>query len=311
MWIDEYDNLMFSDTNDNEKIVKAVQLKYENMPEIFYKYRTVKDETLEAFKNDTLYFSSLSNLNDPYEGALMLSDEKVKEFFYEPLFRRLKPFLKPGYVISTENLYSESKLVDKILKGLKTQTSYEDQSEIMAMINYTNSEITRKRLEMQKGIIQIADELYRICSFSEISDEILMWSHYADNHTGFCIGYNFKEINNDLRELMLPVRYSEDILDITKFYFPDTNNSLIMNAMTRKLKSWEYEKEWRIWISAKSGQKVQPQKVPLAKVVYLGNRINDEDKIKIIEIAKIKNIDVYQMYKSGDEYKLYSEKIFL
>jgi hypothetical protein len=27
-----------------------------------------------------------------------------------------------------------------------------------------------------------------VCSFSEINDSILMWSHYAKNHTGPCVG---------------------------------------------------------------------------------------------------------------------------
>ena len=33
-----------------------------------------------------------------------------------------------------------------------------------------------------------------LASFSERSDSILMWSHYANNHCGVCIGYSLKEL---------------------------------------------------------------------------------------------------------------------
>ena len=33
----------------------------------------------------------------------------------------------------------------------------------------------------------------RVVCLSEVYDSMLMWSHYAQNHTGFCIEYDFKE----------------------------------------------------------------------------------------------------------------------
>lgn len=309
MWIDKYEKLMFSDTNASENIVQAVQLKYDNMPEIFYKYRNINTRTLDAFRSDTLYFSSISSLNDPYECALMLSYSKIKEDTYKSIFRQIKPFLKTEFVISSEDIYWDNIIIDKILSGLKIQTGYKDQIDIVNMLKSTNDSINSEKLEMEKDINLIANELYRLCSFSEIMDSKLMWSHYADQHKGFCIGYNFKEIDDDIRQLMLPIIYGDKILDITNFLFPITNNSLIMNAMSRKSMDWSYEREWRILISANNKQQCQPQKVPVAKAVYLGCRISQEDKIKIVDICKSKSIDVYQMKMRTDEFKLYSEVI--
>lgn len=36
-----------------------------------------------------------------------------------------------------------------------------------------------------------------ICSFSTIPDNTLMWSHYADQHKGFCIGFNPRRLKAD------------------------------------------------------------------------------------------------------------------
>lgn len=309
MWIDEYEKLMFSDTNSTENIVQAVQLKYQNMPEIFYKYRNVNNATLDAFRNDTLYFSAISLLNDPYECALMLPAAKFKERTYSLLFEKLRFLLKPLYVIPSKYFYSESLLVDKILEGFKMPTEDQTRLEITKIVKEANDDINKHRLGLEENLIKIADEFYRVCSFSEIMDSKLMWSHYADQHKGFCIGYNFKEIDDDLRELMVPIIYCDNLLDSTKSIFGTTNNSLIMNGISRKSVDWNYEREWRILITPKNKEKCQPQKVPVPKTVYLGSRISQENKMKIVEIAKSKHIDVYQMKMRTDEFKLYSEKI--
>ena len=35
-------------------------------------------------------------------------------------------------------------------------------------------------------------ETLRISCFSSRLDSIVMWSHYASNHTGYCVEYNLK-----------------------------------------------------------------------------------------------------------------------
>ena len=66
---------------------------------------------------------------------------------------------------------------------------------------------------------------FRISCFSNFNDEeelgknTTMWSHYADNHTGFCIKYSTKfnsEIYNDvIRCGLFPVIYTSRIPKLT------------------------------------------------------------------------------------------------
>jgi hypothetical protein len=51
--------------------------------------------------------------------------------------------------------------------------------------------INQPSLEEAKKAIK---ELGVVC-LSEINNDILMWSHYADGHTGFCIEFERSEIN--------------------------------------------------------------------------------------------------------------------
>ena len=63
-----------------------------------------------------------------------------------------------------------------------------------------------------------------VACFSETKESILMWSHYADNHKGFCVEYDFKElgISNPFARFIFPVIYTDTIFDM-KDYLPDSN----------------------------------------------------------------------------------------
>ena len=76
-----------------------------------------------------------------------------------------------------------------------------------------------------------------VSCFSERSDSLLMWSHYANNHRGICVGYGLKELIEKYG--CFPVIYSDVIPK-----WQENNNPHL--AMLTKYKEWEYEKEWRI-----------------------------------------------------------------
>jgi hypothetical protein len=308
LWLDEYKELMFCFENDDKKTIKAVKLKNENMPEFFYKYRTGADNTMDAFDNDILFFSALSMLNDPFECAMSLSYTQINKLAYDKILAQLRPFLKPDFDLSNADFSTQDVLVNKIVQGLRIPN--EDQSSFKNLWRFTDDLIRAKISETAKETSLIGEENYRVCSFSELNDSLLMWAHYANNHQGFCIGYNFREAQDNLTDLMLPVIYSDDLLEISKYMFPNINKSLVMNAITRKSKAWEYEKEWRIlMLPNNNNEKKQPQKVPIPKSVFLGTRISENVKNRIIEIALKKNIAIYQMHMGMEEFKLYSERI--
>lgn len=75
----------------------------------------------------------------------------------------------------------------------------------------------------------------------------LMWSHYAGEHTGFCVKYKFsqhfiKQVENDSYEHMYlkKIKYSNDKIDLHTSTI-DTNL-----AFATKNKCWKYENEVRL-----------------------------------------------------------------
>ncbi len=307
MWLDEFEELMFCGISNNKKVLKAIKIKDDNMPELFYKYSKVNPNRLESFKNDTLYFSPISTLNDPFECDTVLPRNQIEKSLYKEIIKKMEPMLMPGFKLPIDNIKTSEDLINKIMSGLIKPI--EDRSGIEDLIKYTQQAIYQKEHEIPREISEISDEIYRVCCFSTIEDSILMWSHYADNHEGFCVGYNFREIKNDLTELMLPVRYNDKPLDITNLFAPDLNRSLLINALTRKSKQWSYENEWRLIVLSKNKDNGQLEKVPVPKKIFLGFKMCEDRKKEIIEIAKAKDMEVYQMNKKIGEYKLHSERI--
>lgn len=89
-----------------------------------------------------------------------------------------------------------------------------------------------------------------IVSFSDRSDEILMWSHYSNEHKGLCIEFEYDVLSS------LP-HYNKDDLYCycpVKINYPESRvniectspcYNLIREILTTKSAQWKYENEYR------------------------------------------------------------------
>lgn len=174
---------------------------------------------------------------------------------------------------------------------------------------------------LQNGLndcMSIIKDAVRVVCLSEVYDSMLMWSHYARNHTGFCIEYDFKESDMFYKHLY-PVTYTKDRYAVSKADMLSENTEWIYKTTCRKSNVWAYEKEWRI-VTA-NFNKVMPQKLkyPNGKYVldlkenikafYLGAKISENFKEEIIQFGKKNSIDIYQMVLSPSTYELNAKKI--
>ncbi|WP_413114071.1 DUF2971 domain-containing protein [Thaumasiovibrio sp. DFM-14] len=116
----------------------------------------------------------------------------------------------------------------------------------------------------------LIDSNYRICSFSENSNSMLMWSHYADDHKGIMVEYRFGSFfPNGIG--IGEVHYDENIKR-------NKNRGLFIfnQHLLTKNKEWSYENEVRVFSS-------QHKKVGFVKHHYPSH---EHDKIDA-EIACI------------------------
>ena len=101
----------------------------------------------------------------------------------------------------------------------------------------------------------IVDTIWRVGSLAESPCNRLMWSHYADNHRGLCIEYDFSAFDPfSAGVIFAPVIYSpkrpqvpEKLLnDVAIDQLDRQDYRFLTSTLFTKDSVWQYESEWRI-----------------------------------------------------------------
>jgi len=121
--------------------------------------------------------------------------------------------------------------------------------------------IDQDSLEEAKNQVR---ELGVVC-LSEVNDNILMWSHYTQGHTGFCIEFE-RTKGNDLGnwDFCLPVVYHNELPAFSPQELIEPQ-ALTKIAATKAF-DWHYEKEWRL--ITKIGGKLIPLPANITTVIF-------------------------------------------
>ncbi len=165
-------------------------------------------------------------------------------------------------------------------------------------------------------IKDIVNSQFAISCFSTSPDNILMWSHYANKHKGFCVEYDFSKMKAQNILLMLyPVIYSDkrpnvpmslfDLDNLKDIKLSNNREAIpdIIIALLTKSKIWDYENEWRI-IATQTDLDEQKLKEDIAIKIYYGANIADGDKKKLEKIVEEKGLKTQQYALDVDKFKL-------
>lgn len=326
-------------SNSNEKyFLKVFYEKPETIFKFFPNTLTFNKEINKdinysqlALKTNDIYLSNPSNFNDPYDCGIYINREKHWNYFINYYAR----------LMGIENKDNSKELLIEKLKKFFDKTL---DIETSINFNYCHTEEERLRLSIfiykvrnysfEKvpvpdkicyGILKalnddflekknnLTDKFLVSCLTTE-KDNILMWSHYANNHKGFCIEYDLSEAKNNYLKLneeekntfnnLFPVVYSENRKEIINYNFNgDTFLSWYLLGLLRKYHVWSYEKEWRLAL-LKQEYPDQIIKFFPIKAVYCGCKMSKEEIEKIEEIIREKNIDLFISKIEEDSYKL-------
>jgi hypothetical protein len=115
-----------------------------------------------------------------------------------------------------------------------------------------------------------------VSCFSEDNADLLMWSHYGENHKGFCL-----EFDTSYFSKFSKVKYSATmpIFDPLPVLKHDLEDNDFMSIFSTKSLSWSYEKEWRL-LHAEANKFYHYPREALTGV-YFGPEI-DEAALEII-----------------------------
>lgn len=275
---------------------KAFALKNKHLPSSIFKYRNfyINEKniiySLENLENQTVHLSNPNDFNDPYDSSFIINEEhtimdmgeEITINHFIQILEAVKNFTNSG---GKETIKKMEEKVGNLDEHIEKYKGY------LEIINLVD--------EHEENLVNTTKNIIKICSFSERNDSLLMWSHYSGQHTGFCIEYNIELLSefDKLRLELYPINYSD------KLYKAPINNLFnhILSATYKSLE-WDYEDEWRlIVIDEKNSEYLMPK----PKAIYLGSKISDENKDKILKIVEHQNIPIYQMVLDRKRFKIY------
>jgi hypothetical protein len=141
----------------------------------------------------------------------------------------------------------------------------------------------------------------KICCFSTDECNYLLWSHYANKHTGVCVEFDFKKVHlkddlycytnicnqnivfGKMKYLIEPKEYDKPPEEI------NLSGDEYLKIFHQKYEIWKYEREVRAIIMSKESRKVNFPRSYLKKIV-LGYKCTDEMEIR--KILKDKKHDI-------------------
>lgn len=247
-----------------------------SLPKKLYKYEAFNTYSITKLKNQQIYFRRPADLNDPFDCAISLKSTPLSQGDYQAIYDRF-------YQEASDKLALQSKYI-------------------------TNGAINDKfKRDMDKGIIKAFEDRKRInlfergvSCFSEKYDDILMWSHYADGHKGFCLEFDTKyEPFSKARK----VEYAEEIPSINRVdAILDDIESDFMKMITTKYCCWRYEKEWRIFHLESNKFYGYPGEALTG--VYLGSEMNFAhlEIIALILQGQNPNIKMYKAIRDSTKF---------
>ena len=233
-------------------------------PRYLYRYCSLDERLQKSLAESYLWFSNLLDFNDPYEGK-MSHPERYSDC-------DIWSFANDRF----SHPQSAKPLVD---------ASHEERVNIL-------NEATCVMLHETK-----------VCCFSEVPDNILMWSHYAKSHTGVCLKFDLT-VPCDTFDFPLKVIYQKHYMMCN--IFQDVEET-IQQLIQTKSDLWSYEQEVRIVKIHETANKIQFPNDALVGVIF-GCRTDSAKKRLLMNLLGM-NKQYAHCVVDEKEYKLNIEQV--
>ena len=304
----------------------------QRIPKKLYKYFPNKcDEngnySLDALRDNTVYLSFPEVFDDIYDSDISISFDEFERL------RTIEYCKRAGCRISDSACFDEAAglLLNKFDKcDSDNYISIFDSSKCSELENLAN-ELFCERIKCKgtnsfaihfimkaeyKYCLEQLKNTFKTTCFATNPLSQLMWSgSYANLHQGFCLEYSISdgEKYRGIYENLFPLVYSKVRSNMEKEFigqidsFPsveDLKNIYIHGAL-RKSIDWAFQNEWRLLLLEGSPD-MKNSKVkffPITKV-YIGSRMDEDDKNEIIDICESRGIEYVGVKKRQDIFEM-------
>jgi hypothetical protein len=241
---------------DSRWAVREVLNQQSSYPRLLYKYRHATTQHLEPLLlSSTFYLSSREQFNDPFDAQCIA---------------RVSPDLRDR---------------KRRLEQLKASVRGSRDGQSISMGVKHRNELYRDMLTPDRAqaraqrSFDINANAFGIYSMAETPRSLLMWAHYANNHSGVCLAF-YVPADPDVFMRAFPVEYGDDYpsMEWTDFERVDA-----IRALLKKSTEWAYEQESRILLPNAARTVLPFDQAALAGIIF-GARCSEESKAMVKEL---------------------------
>lgn len=347
------------------KDTSFLEQKEAHFPATFCKYYAPTSDNILDVQQQRIGLAHPSSFNDPFDCSIGCD---VKEYEKQCLLK----FIKENEFIDTSS-YEEGFTSDEYNRIYNSTTNSELTYHYLSKLeDYWNVmwdllkkkskpfdhkiyEFRREaRKEAETKIEKLRNINIRVACFSEFkrhngfSKNIQMWSHYADNHKGFCVEFDLsflkekteytvddyqyysepdqyinERLKATIKGCLFPVIYTSSrtnipVTKLMKLKIDEIKNHnhnrdidmLLFKAFIIKSANWSYEKEWRLILEGEISTYFDNKlPFPYIKKIYLGCKMDHQTRATMIDIAKELNVDVVDLSMDNKKFILEEQDI--
>ncbi len=207
-------------------------------------YKYLDERTLQPVQDRTLKFAMIGDLNDPFENLARVGPDN------EPIddqIKRLKELAPAKKLLASVPPHE----VDSLLKA-----AFETSAEKFDGSRHYTPTLLSQMIMQERTSVGIG-----ILALTSSPKNGLMWSHYANKHQGYVLGFDdshpfFQGVPEKSEHLLrlLPVQYSEQRIELESTI--DKNEAF--TTFLQKSSDWSYEQESRMLFPLKFCKEVSP-----------------------------------------------------
>jgi hypothetical protein len=343
--------------------IELLDGKTDYTPQSLFKFYKPTAENILDIRKRRLWFSHPKTFNDPFDCHTGYDSESYEKHAFMEYVKKngqansensKNSFTLDEYnrlVASTTEHdyynYNKYERYDTVLRKI-----LEDKSESFNRQIYDVK--MREREEVEDKMTLLRNAKIRIACFSALdrnkgfNDIIQMWSHYTDNHQGFCVEYDTSNICSSINLVnkdhdfysdrsaymdervraalyagLFPVIYQASRVNIPKtklkrikidskghLQHDSEVDAILYKTYIVKSAKWSYEKEWRIILDEDVCDYFD-NKVPFPYInrIFLGCKMNKQNIDAMIEIAAEIGAEIVMMSMDNKKFTIEEHSI--
>jgi len=296
-----------------------------NNLEQFYKYVTAST-ALKIIQGKQLRWSSPNLFNDPFDHQTGFEWDFSGDDLYGQLAKLIEYAVWEAKDYAPRETTSMTVLVNHMRRTRDRLPREKFKHFALEMSAKHSGELFEQKTEnLNRSVTQFLLDSMVLC-LSEVHDNVVMWSHYAESHQGAVFKLRRLEYLDHRFLVAQPVQYTKEparYASLEKYALHLVGLAQfdaapgIWQLAYRKHVDWSYENEWRIHVPLMGHSRSpwyydDPEPEELFEAIYLGCRANEEFSREVLAArnAHLPRMDVYRAVAVSSAMRLTFQKVF-